>query len=303
MSGTSAPRGLMGRRVATVAAATMVVTVMALPASPATAVHQYCGKDATGVHLGGYPGATKDNGHPDGDGEDSGWAGGGAQEIAARVALAIERVGAGLEMSGELYEAIASNGGTEAVKLGFAIASLVSDIAGVAADATVLQLDQRVAEVDACNGVLAGDTIDLLFVARMQEELASFNPTDGTVEVPSNLFLLPDDGSPEWTSDSTLYSHLPGHDDLDTPYIDGVANTEAIGVATVVRNAIAHLEAHGISTGGGYTWVPGVGLQYQDGAKDLWWDGMRLLEDGRLRLAHAKFAEAYRMAVAPQTNP
>jgi len=30
---------------------------------------------------------------------------------------------------------------------------------------------------------------------------------------------------------------------------------------------------------------------------------MRLLEDGRLRLAHAKFAEAYRMAVAPQTNP
>jgi hypothetical protein len=299
---SSTRRGRMGRRVATVAAATMVVTVLALPTSPATAVHQYCGKDAIGVHLGGYPGSTKDNGHPDGDGEDSGWAGGGAQEIAARVALAIERVDAGLEMSSELYEAIASNGGTEGVKLGFAIAGLATGIAVVAADAAVLNLDQRVAEVDACNGVLAGDTIDLLFVARMQEELATFNPTDGTVEVPSNLFLLPDDGSPEWTSDSTLYSHLPGHDDLPIPYIDGMANTEAIGVATVVRNAIAHLEAHGIGTGGGYEWVPGVGLQYQDGAKDLWWDGIRLLEDGRLRLAHAKFAEAYRMAVAPQTN-
>lgn len=295
-------------RLVVAAAATLAMTTtLAMPAGPAAAVHQYCGKAAIGVHKGGYPGSTLDNGHPHGDGVDSGWSGGGAIKIALGVALALERAGAFIEMSETLYDSMSSNPVPKTVELKFNIAALAADIGKVAADATVLNLNQRIAEVNACNAVLAGDTIDLLFVARVQEELATFSSADGTVEVPSNLFLLPDDGSPEWTQqltdESRKYSHLPGHDDLPIPYVDGVADTDAVGVATVVRNAIAHLEAHGIGTGGGYKWVPGVGLVYQDGAKDLWWDAMRLLEDGRVRLAHAKFAAAYRMAVSLQSSP
>lgn len=286
--------GLLGAVVTALVGALLVVT-----GGPATAMHQYCGEAAEGVHLGGYAGGSKDNGHP--DGKHGGWAGGSAVGEAKNLALIVNRVGASIGMSATIYDTLAYDTPNKAVKLAFSIAKLAAGIAGTATNAAVLALEQRNAEVNACNSVLAGDTIDLLFVARMQEELAQLDPADGNIDVPSSMFLLPDDGSPNWTDFATRYGSRPGHSDLAIPYIDGFANTDAIGVATIVRNTIAHLDAHGIDTGGGYEWTSD-GLEYQNGAKDLWWDAMRLLEDGRVRLAYAKFADAYRMAVTTQTT-
>lgn len=283
-------------------AAVPLMTLLVLPAPTAHATHQYCGKTAEGVHLGGYAGATRDNGHPDGEavGGAVDYAGAGAVDIAKNVAMAAERLKAGLALSENTYDVVLYKGGSKAVKLGFSIAKLVAGIASIAADAVVLRFEQQNAEVNACGGAALGDMIDTLFVAGLQEELAGLDPATGHIDIPSNIYLLPDDGAPEWTSETDLYD---GHEGtLDIPYVDGYANAPNLGVAVVVRNTIAHLEAHGIKTGGGYKWVPGVGLVYQDGAKDLWWDGIRLLEDGRVRLAYAKFAEAYRMAVNTQTT-
>jgi len=283
------------------AAALLPLALLALPAPPAHADHQYCGEAAEGVHLGGYAGSTHDNGHPDGEevGGAVDYAGAGAVDIAKNVALAAERLKEGIGVTENMYDVLAFRTPSKEVKLGFSIAKLAAGIASIAADAVVLRLEQQNAEVDACGGTMLGDMIDTNFVAGMQEELAGLDPADGDIDIPSTIYMLPDDGAPEWTSESDLYPGHEGH--LDTPYVDGRANGN-LGVAMVVRNTIAHLEAHGVKTGGGYKWVPGVGLVYQDGAKDLWWDGIRLLEDGRVRLAYAKFAEAYRMAVTTETT-
>lgn len=286
----------------------LVPSLLLLPAEAAHADHQYCGPDAEGVHLGGYAGSTLDNGHPDyGDGEDSDevggavdYAGAGGVDVAKNVAMAAERLAEGLGVTANMYDAMPLKTPIKELKLGFSIAQLAAGIASTAADAVVLRFEQQNAEVDACGGTKLGDMIDTLFVADLQEELAGLDPANGHIDVPSTIHMLPDDGAPTWTSESDGY---PGHkDSLDIPYVEGRADNANLGVAAVVRNTIAHLEAHGIDTGGGYEWVPDVGLVYQDGAKDLWWDGMRLLEDGRVRLAYAKFAEAYRMAVDTQTT-
>lgn len=280
--------------------ATLVAALLAFPAAPASATHQYCGPTATGVHLGGYPEGTMGNGHP--AGEDGSYIAVAAVGEAKRTAMEVNRAEAFVALSGTIYDTLSFRAPNKVVKLGFSIAGLALGITATTAEAAVLALEQRKAEVDACNAVLAGDTMDLIFVAQLQEELANLDPADGTVDVPTSMFLLPDDGSPAWTDHAPGYQDRPGHKDLAIPYVDGFADNEYLGVATVVRNTIAHLDAHGIDTGGGYEWVPGVGLQYQDGAKDLWWDAMRLLEDGRVRLAHTKFAEAYRMAVMTETS-
>lgn len=283
------------------AAAVLLLALLVPPAPAAYADHQYCGEAAEGVHLGGYAGSTRDNGHPDGEevGGAVDYAGAGAVDIAKNVAMAAERLKEGLGVTESMYDVLVFRTPSKEVKLGFSIAKLAAGIASIAADAVVLRLEQQNAEVDACGGTMLGDMIDTLFVADLEEELAGLDPANGHIDIPSNIHLLPDDGVPEWTSESDLYD---GHEgSLDIPYPDGRANGN-LGVATVVRNTIAHLDAHGIKTGGGYKWVPNVGLVYQDGAKDLWWDGMRLLEDGRVRLAYAKFAEAYRMAVTTQTT-
>lgn len=289
------------RRLATAAVLPLAVAMLMLPAPAAHADHQYCGEAAEGVHLGGYAGSTRDNGHPDGD-EVGGlvdYAGAGAVDIAKNVAMAAERLKEGLAVSENMSDVLMFRTPIKELKLGFSIAKLAAGIASIVADAVVLRLEQQNAEIDACGGTMLGDMIDTLFVAEMEEELAGLDPADGHIDIPASTFLLPDDGAPEWTSESDLYD---GHEgSLDIPYADGRANGN-LGVATVVRNTIAHLEAHGVKTGGGYKWVPNVGLVYQDGAKDLWWDAMRLLEDGRVRLAYAKFAEAYRMAVTTQTT-
>lgn len=271
------------------------------PAPSAQANHQYCGKDAEGVHLGGYAGETRDNGHPDGEevGGAVDYAGVGAVAIAKQVAFALDRVNESVGMAEAIADAVPFIEPEKEIKLGFSIAKLAAGIAKTAADAVVMGLEQRNAEVDACGGTVTGDLLDTLFVARIEEELAGL-ASGGSPIGPPSMFVLPDDGAPEWTSETDRYD---GHEgSLDIPYIDGVANDENIGVAVIVRNTIAHLEAHGINTGGGFKWIQGQGLVYQDGAKDLWWDAMRLLEDGRVRLAYAKFAEAYRMAVSLQTT-
>jgi len=283
------------------AAFALLLTPLVLPAPAAHADHQYCGEAAEGVHLGGYAGSTHDNGHPDGEevGGAVDYAGAGAVDIAKNVAMAAERLKEGLGVTENMYDVLNFRTPIKELKLGFSIATLAAGIASIVADAVVLRLEQQNAEVNACGGTMLGDMVDTLFVARMQEELGGIDPADGSIDIPSNTFLLPDDGAPGWTSESDLYD---GHkDSLEIPYVDGRANGN-LGVVTVVRNTIAHLEAHGVKTGGGYKWVPNVGLVYQDGAKDLWWDGVRLLEDGRVRLAYAKFAEAYRMAVTTQTT-
>lgn len=284
--------------VAALAGAALVVA----PTGPASAFGQYCGKDQAGIHLGGYAPGSLDNGHPDPKSKHPGWAGLGAVKEAKTNAFKIERIGASVEMSEKIFDAMPFDDPSKEIKLGFSIASLITDIAGVAADSVVRGLEHRNAEMVACGSVFLGDTVDLLFVARMQEELAGINPADGPIKVPSNIFVLPDDGNPDWNRDSTHYRDRPEHNALGIPYADGFANDEYIGVATMVRNEIAHLEAHGINTGGGTVWKDGVGLVHVDGAKDLWWDGIHLLQDGRLRLAYAKFAEAYRMAVELHTT-
>lgn len=274
-----------------------------LPAPAAIATHQYCGKDAEGVTLGGYAGGTQDNGHPLDDPQDedrlddADYAGSAAVDIAANVAMAAERVAEAISLSESMYDVLFFKEPSKEIKLGFSIAKLVAGIVTTTTDAVVLGLEQRNAEVDACGGTMLGDMIDTLAVVGIQEELGALDPVNG--RGPSSTYLLPDDGAPAWTGGSELY---PGHKDLAVPYVDGRANNSNTGVAVVVRNTIAHLEAHGINTGGGYVWVQGSGLVKQDGAKDLWWDAMHLLEDGRVRLAHAKFAEAYRMAVTLQTS-
>jgi hypothetical protein len=295
---------MKGPRIGRLTVATVPVLALLVVAGPipsAQANHQYCGEAAEGVHLGGYAGETRDNGHPDGEevGGAVDYAGAGAVGIAKNVAFAADRVTVAIGLSESMYDVLNFSSPNKEVKLGFSIAKLAAGIAKTAADAVVMRLEQQNAEVNACGGTELGDMIDTLFVARIQEELTGLS-SGGSPIGPPSMFVLPDDGAPEWTSESDRYD---GHEgSLEIPYIDGVANDENIGVAVVVRNAIAHLEAHGINTGGGFKWVPGVGVVYQDGAKDLWWDAIRLLEDGRVRLAYAKFAEAYRMAVSTQTT-
>ncbi|HEX2177108.1 MAG TPA: hypothetical protein VHG70_14480 [Nocardioidaceae bacterium] len=292
-----------GRLRAVVLTCVAVLGLQTMTATPARALHQYCGSGAEGIHLGGYAGETRGNGHPQANG-DGGWAGGAALGEAKNARLTINRIKAFLGLGTQLLSAQMFVTPTKALKTALTIARLALTVAEVAADAVVMEREQRNAEMDACNDVLGGDTIDLLFLAQMQAELGEYDPADGTVEYPSNILQLPDDGSPGWTEHSERYTDRPSdasgegvrHEDLKSPYVDGFVNVDYIGVATMVRNTIAHLEAHGIDTGGGHVWEDGR-LVYRDGAKDVWWDAMRLLEDGRVRRAYATFAEAYQMAV------
>jgi hypothetical protein len=275
--------------------------VVVATANPAAAFSQYCGEGQIGIYHGGYPPGTEDTGHPEFGSPLESWGGKGAIDAAKAAALAIDRASAFTEWSEKLYEAL-EDPGSKTVKLGFAIANLALKIGGVAAEASVQQAEQASNEMDNCAAVFNGDLVDVLYVARLEEELGGLDPANGPIKTPSDVFLLPDDGAPEWTSDTTKYADLNNHGDLTIPYVDGAIDNEYVGAAVVVRNLIAHMEAHGMNTGGGTVWVPGVGLVHQDGAKDLWWDGMRLLEDGRVRLAYAKFAEAYQTAVTTHTS-
>jgi hypothetical protein len=276
--------------------------VVVTAASPAAAFSQYCGEGQIGIYHGGYPPGTEDTGHPEWGSAYESWGGKGAIDAAKAAALAIDRASAFVEWGKKLHEALIEDELTATQELAYSVASLVLKIGGVAAEASVQQAEQAANEMDACAAVFNGDLVDVLYVARLEEELGQLDPANGPVKVPSNVFLLPDDGSPEWTSDTTKYADRNNHGDLTIPYVDGAIDNEYVGAAVIVRNLIAHMEAHGMNTGGGTVWVPGVGLVHQDGAKDLWWDGMRLLEDGRVRLAYAKFAEAYRTAVTTHTT-
>lgn len=288
-------------RTLAVMAAGVLLGATLVQQAPAQAFSQYCGKDQEGIHKEGYAAGSYDNGHPDHEADPQGWAGGAAVGTAKNVALALNRVSAFIAMSEKIYDVLDYAEPIKEVKLGFSVAALAADIATTAADAVVMGLEQQNAEINACGAVFVGDTVDLLFVTEMQEDLGAVDPS-GESTVPSSMFMLPDDGNPDWNRDATRYRDRNGHADLALPYAAGFANDPYVGVATMVRNTIAHLEAHGINTGGGTVWVPGVGLQQLEGAKDLWWDGMRLLQDGRLQLAYAAFAEAYRVAVSVHTN-
>lgn len=295
----------------------MALLAVLLPApSPADALSVACGKALVGVGVDYAAGL--DNGHPDDHALD-GWNGRPALSQLTQDHFVLGRVVGGIEAGYAILDAapfeidgVVQKG----IKVGVGITLTVMNIIIRALDVAIMELEHQNARVDACGDTLGGDFVDVLFTAMVEEELAYLD-LDGNADpgatdqeagvqlVPSAILMLPKDGHPAWQRDASLYTGLPGHSDLAIPYVDGFQNAQYVGVATIVRNQIAHLEAVGVDTGTTTTHPdPNGGSDITVyGAGDLWKQGMTAMAEGDARLAHTRFAQAYRTAVSQLPPP
>lgn len=317
-AGFRAPRHpVPARAVAVAALTTLLLVASTIQPPPARALSQYCGSTAVAVGVDYASGL--DNGHPkpfvspfSSDGQQTtvldGWGGLDAVRDAKIAVLVTERVKDAIEYPEKFFEALSYDAPKLAI-VGLTVAAAVAQIAVTTAKITLSEIEHQNALVDACSGTLTADLTDVVLVALMEEELANLDPnapsSDGTAPAsgirlaPTALFLLPDDGMPAWQRDTTRYDDgHPGHADIELYHQEGFIDAEYIGIATLVRNQIAHLEAHGIPTGGGRVYNP-VKRRFETvpGARDMWAGAMAELRTGDLRAAYAQFARAYQTAV------
>lgn len=315
-AGAAAGRRPAPARVTTAAALTTLLLIASLlHARPADALSQYCGSTAYAVGVNYASGL--DNGHPSDESESlDGWGGLEAVRDAKIAVLVTERVQDALEYPEKFFDATGFEP-QKLAKVGLTIAAAVAQIAVTSAQITLSEIEHQNALVDKCSGTLAGDLNDAVFVALMEEELANLDPNapssnDGTAPAsgvriaPTALFLLPDDGMPAWQRDTSRYDNdaYPGHADIELYTQEGFIDADYLGIATLVRNQIAHLEAHGMHTGGGRVYNP-VTRRFDTipGAKDMWAGAMAELRTGDLRSAYAQFVRAYQTAVtAPSSS-
>lgn len=268
-------------RAAAMASVVGLVAVL-VPTAPASALHNYCGATAEGVHLEGYAAGSKPNGHP--DGPDGGWGGGAGVKEAKRALLGLDRTA---ETLGYLVDITAltpplDNIPGKVLALAHEVAKTALFVGKTATSAVILHGEARNAEINTCGVVMMGDVIDTIFVATIEQNLvdvaaAAAGHDPGRGPVPASTFVLPNDGGYDWSQDH--------HPDLPVaiPYADGFADEGSIGVAVVVRNAISHMKQHGIPTGR---------------AEQLWLEAKALLDNEEYLDAYAKFAEAYQEAVS-----
>lgn len=315
-AGAAAVRRPAPARLTTAAAlTTLLLLASLLQARPADALSQYCGSTAYAVGVNYASGL--DNGHPSHESESlDGWGGLEAVRDAKIAVLVTERVKDALEYPEKFFDATGFEP-QKLAKVGLTIAAAVAQIAVTSAQIALSEIEHQNALVDKCSGTLAGDLTDAVFIALMEEELANLDPNapssnDGTAPAsgvrlaPTALFLLPDDGMPAWQRDTSRYDGdaYPGHADLELYTQEGFIDADYLGIATLVRNEIAHLEAHGMSTGGGRVYNP-VTRRYDTipGARDIWAGAMAELRTGDLRSAYAQFVRAYQTAVtAPSSS-
>lgn len=283
-------------RTSRAAAIPVALLLLVVGAAPAGAVHQYCGDGAEGIHLGGYPSSESlGNGHPNGSG--GSWAGSGAVGPLSKTLYGLDRAETHIQNlidALDEFELVP----TKSVNLGFSIAKLALHIAKTGVGAALLHNSHRNAEVDACGGVLTADMLDAIFVGTLQEELGLLGAAratgvvgEGSRIAGSSAFLLPDDGILDVTPDGDTYADRHGHDAdslAAAQFWEGFADADYVGVAVVVRNAIAHLQAHGVDTAD---------------AEVRWKEAMDLLSNGLVRDAYGVFADAYYLAVNPFSAP
>lgn len=305
-----------GRRAGFLVALAMVLTALPGGAREAHALSITCGAGVVGVGLD-YVGSLP-NGHPDRDTSvQDGWGGNTPIRRLKSAAFALERTQEGLDLSYSMLDhADDKNVPAKIAKVPVGIAKTVLGVTIDSLESAALALEQQNGRVDDCSETLLADFVDVMFVTQMEEELANLDvdgntsddgstPQPGSYLVPSAMFVLPQDGWPAWHSDSTLYEDLAGHADPERPYVDGALNGPYLGVATTVRDQIAHLEAAGIDTGETQTIVDPFTGEEQTilGAKDEWKRAMGLLAQGELREAYIGFAAAYRRAVTAVPPP
>lgn len=281
------------RRWAAIGTASVVAVVALVATAPSAAgLHQYCGADKVGVRLGGYAGATSDNGHPEGPDADGGsWVGRAAVKEARIAAFTFAQAEGLVDATVNVLNGYADEPVQAAVRLDKALIAWILRIGRITAEAVVLHREHANAEVNACNSVMMGDMVDTLFVAMLEEELAyqdvrNTGSEPGSRLSPSALFLLPDDGLPDTQQDATQRyqdgNTYPSHSGLGITYQHGFADAKYIGVATVVRNTIAYMKLYGMPTGD---------------AEFRWAMAMDYLRQGDLRNANLWFADAYQTAV------
>jgi hypothetical protein len=298
---TTAPILRTSRLAAVVAVLALAAGLVAVPAVPAAALHQNCGKDFTGVHFGDYPSGVRSNGHPDPKAPLSAfnpaWSGkGGVTADLELTKYTIERLEKGLEVAAKIWSA-GDDPLSKAVGFDLTIIKLVTHVTKVALDAGITHRNATSDDINSCGSVFLGDTIDLLWVAQLEEDLldygaalAGVDTSPGRRTAGSTIHLLPNDGSHEWTPDGSIYKDRPGHDSETLKAIgfnDGMLDEPHIGVAVVVRNSIAHLHANGVPVGN---------------ARQQWKQAMGHMRNGNVREAYAGFAEAYYTAVTAGTS-
>lgn len=275
-----------------IAATVVAATLTALP--PAVAVHQACGEK--------YPSGTLSNGHPDTNTDLEGWTGvpvlqslentsfalGSAKEVTTAVGDTID---AGGKLNNALegvilmtsvefhniHAILASPFGVaqktlEIVAKVMYVAALVMTVAKTAIDSATLAVGADVGTEDACNGVLAGDMIDALWIALVERNLGAGGP-------PPAILLMPHDSQTDSTGrvwplrpqrtteefewcpaierpDPLPPSHEGGggtggaqrnlQDSCPAEYHLGFLDAPDIGVKAVTTNAVAHAKAHGL---------------------------------------------------------
>lgn len=298
------------RRTALVACVVAALLSTTVSAPGGWALHQNCSPDTPGIGAG-YPEGTYDTGYPDPDPESGGWGGlGPATRNAKIAAFSLDRATGALDIVQTIVNKAADDPVSKKIEIGTTTAKLALTIGKIAAEAVVLDIEHRNAQVDNCSGTLQGDMVDTIFVGMLEEGLAYYDAqaastarSGGTVPPGTRVagpgtFVLPDDGLPYQTAETDTYDHLAGHGDLEIYYQHGYADADTVGVAHVVRNEIALLERHGLVTDGRrynsmlrrYESVPHP-------AKTTWARGADKLAQGDLRAAHQLFVDAYQLAV------